>query len=627
MIIVVRVLILSIAITAICGTALSQSPVPDSVFLKENYIKRDYQIPMRDGVKLYTAVYIPRDTLSAHPMMLTRTPYSVGPYGDDHFPKSLGNLARRYFHRNYIIVSQDVRGRYMSEGTFADVRPYIEHKKSDKDIDESSDTYDSVDWLVNHIPHNNGKVGVKGSSYPGFYTTMASIDAHPAVKATSPQAPVSEWMKGDDFVHNGALLLPHFFDFYMSFGWPRPEPLKHYPHHFDSGTPDGYQFFMNLGALSNIDPKYFHDSITFWNDLSSHGKWDSFWEARDVLPHVKNIKPATMVVGGWFDTENLFGALHLYQEIHKDNPAGHHTIVMGPWAHGWWLRDNVDSLGAMKWGMNVSDYYADSLELPYFEYYLHNGPEPSFAQAIVFETGANMWHKLESWPPSNLTPTKLYLRENGKLSLDPPANKKKAYDEYVSDPQHPVPYTNEIHDWYNPAFMLEDQRFAARRPDVLAYESEPLEQDFAVAGPITAHIVGSTSGTDCDWIVKLIDVFPDSAKDPRSHMAGVALGGYQMMVRGDVLRGKFRNSLGTPEPIKPNTPTAFEYTLQDVFHQFRKGHRIMVQIQSTWFPMIDRNPGTFLDIYHAKDSDFKRTTQRVYHSGANASYITVGRYH
>ncbi|MFI5251009.1 MAG: CocE/NonD family hydrolase [Bacteroidota bacterium] len=609
-----------------CCRMTGQSGKPDSLLISEGFTKYEYQIPMRDGVKLYTIVYVPKDTSELHPIMFTRTPYSIGPYGKDNYYKSLSNLSRYYFLRNYIMVYQDVRGRYMSEGTFVDVRPYIPVKKSNNDIDESSDAYDTIDWLIKNIPHNNGKVGVKGSSYPGFYTTMATIGAHPAVKATSPQAPVSEWMKGDDWIHNGAFLLPHFFDFYSNFGWQRPKPTEHDSHGFTFGTSDGYQFFMNLGALSNINPKYYHDSVAFWNEFSNHPKWDAFWQQRDVLPHVKNLTPATMVVGGWFDTENLFGALHLSAEITKDNPNGNHTLVMGPWGHGWWLRNDVDSLGPIKFGMNVSNFYAESLEVPYFDYYLRGKANPNLPAAVVFETGADRWMKFDQWPPQNLESKKLFLGGKGAVSFDQPKADENEYDEYVSNPDKPVPYTNEIRHWYNAAFMVEDQRFVARRPDVLVYQSDILKNDMTIAGPITAHIVGSTSGTDCDWVVKVIDVFPDTMKDTSSHMPNVQLGGYEMLVRGDVLRGKFRNSIENPEPIPPNKPTTFEYPLQDIFHDFKKGHRIMVQVQSTWFPMIDRNPGKFLDIYHAKDSDFQKTVQRVYHSTKRASYLTVSVY-
>lgn len=594
----------------------------DSAFVRQNYTKHEYRITMRDGIKLFTIVYTPKDMSGPHPILMTRTPYSVGPYGPDNYYTRLSNLTRKYFERNYIMVFQDVRGRYMSEGTYVNVRPYIPNKKSKKDIDETSDTYDTVDWLVKNIPNNNGNVGVRGISYPGFYSSMASIDAHPAVKATSPQAPVSEWMGGDDWFHNGAFLVSHAFGFYARFGWPRGGPTTRNYHRFDFGTPDGYKFYYDLGALPNANKFFFHDSVPFWNTIMNHGKWDKFWQASDILPHLKNIRPATLIVGGWFDTENLYGALHSYQSIEK-NSKGNHMIAMGPWAHGWWARNDVDSLGYIKFGSNLSEFFADSLEVPFFDYYLRGIGNPHLSEATVFLTGENKWMHLDAWPPKNGTKKNLYLHANGKLSFNAPTQSKTQYDQYVSDPMKPVPYTNEIRHWYDASFMLEDQRFAGRRPDVLVYETDVLDKDITVAGPIKVNLVGSTSGTDCDWIVKVIDVFPDDTPTPRGTPQWVKLGGYEMMVRGDVLRGKFRNSLAKPTAIKPNRPTEFNFDLQDIFHRFKKGHRIMVQIQSTWFPMIDRNPGTFMDIYKAKDSDFHSTVQRVYHSKGKATSLTL----
>ena len=594
----------------------------DSLFVRQNYTKHEYQIPMRDGIKLFTSVYAPKDASESHPILLVRTPYSVGPYGPDNYLRFLSNLTREYMKRNYIIVNQDVRGRFMSEGEFVNVRPYISDKKSSKDVDETSDTYDTIDWLVKNIPNNNGNVGVKGISYPGFYSSTASIDAHPALKATSPQAPVSKWMSGDDFFHNGAFLLSHAFDFFIGFGWPRSAPTTQDFRPFSRGTPDGYKFYMDLGPLPNANRLFMHDSVAFWNEIMEHGTWDSYWEARDILQHLKNIKPATLVVGGWFDTENLYGALHAYEAIEKNSPEGRHMLVMGPWAHGWWGADNVDSLGSIKFGSNLSAFFADELEVPFFEYHLRGIGNPTIAEATVFMTGANEWKRYDSWPPKGTKQKNLYLREKGGLSFEKPGM-REGYDEYVSDPDKPVPYTNEITRWYNSAFMVEDQRFAARRPDVLVYQTEPLDEDVTIAGPIKVTLMGSTSGTDCDWIVKLIDFFPDSTRNPVPNPTKVMLGGYQMLVRGDVLRGKFRNSLARPEAYTPGKVTETAFELQAALHKFKKGHRIMVQIQSTWFPMIDRNPGVFTNIYQAKESDFRKTTQRVYRSAKESSHLTI----
>ena len=594
----------------------------DSTYIRGHYTKHEYMIPMRDGIRLFTAVYIPKDTAENHPIIMTRTPYSCSPYGEDRYPSNARNQRRAYFHEDYIVVYQDVRGRFMSEGGFENVRPYLEQKKSKKDIDETTDTYDTVDWLVKNIPHNNGHVGISGISYPGFYSSMGAIDAHPAVKAVSPQAPVSQWMGGDDFFHNGALLLPHAFDFFSSFGKPRPMPTTEPSPRFNHGTPDGYKFFLELGPLPNADAKYFMGSVPFWDEIMQHGMWDSLWAARDILPHLRNIRPATMFVGGWFDTENLYGALHSYAAVERSTPNHFNALVMGPWSHSQWAANDGGALGDIQWGSYTSFYYTDSIEVPFFDYFLREKGKPKKFGAAVFETGANRWRFLDSWPPKNVEPKEIYLNGHGKLAFDPPRD-ESAHDEYISDPTKPVPYTNEITQWYNPAFMDEDQRFAERRPDVLAYQTDVLQSDVTFAGPITVILYGSSSGTDCDWIVKLIDVFPDDTADPEPNPRRVRMGGCEMLVRGDVLRGKFRNSLSTPEPITPNRITRFEYQLQDVFHTFKKAHRIMVQIQSTWFPMIDRNPGRFVDIYHAKESDFQKTIQRVFRSARYCTHLRI----
>jgi putative CocE/NonD family hydrolase len=611
-----------IAATILTITANAQDE-PDSVFIRKNYTKHEYRIPMRDGIKLFTSAYVPKDTTERHPILLQRSPYSAGPYGEDRYIRYMSNLSRQYWHRKYIIVVQDVRGRFMSEGTFMNVRPLIPEKKSVNDIDESSDAYDTVEWLVANIPGNNGRVGIKGISYPGGYSTMASIDAHPAVKATSPQAPVSEWMGGDDFFHNGALLISHAFDFFVGFGWPRPEPTKIDFRPFDPGTPDGYDFYMRLGALPNANIRYMHDSVEIWNDIMEHGTWDDFWKARSVLPHLKNIRPATLVVGGWYDTENLFGALHTYAEIEKNNPSNHNSLVIGPWCHTAWAANDLDSLGPIKYGSNLSKFFAEELEVPFFEYYLRDEGTLKIPEAAVFLTGANEWKMLDSWPQKDVEVKNLYITAGENLGYTPPSPNDREYTEYISDPAKPVPYTSEITGWYNPSFMVEDQRFASRRPDVVVFKTEILNENVTIAGPIKVHLSGSTTGTDCDWIVKVIDVFPDTMRTHETAPPGVQLGGYQMLVRGDILRGKFRDSLSAPKSIKPNTPTVFEYILQDIFHQFKAGHRIMVQIQSTWFPFADRNPGKFMDIYKAKDSDFEITVQRVYHSAEHQSYIAL----
>ncbi len=594
----------------------------DAPYMRAHYTKREVMIPMRDGVRLFTSIYVPKDASRKHPILLRRTPYSCAPYGADAYSAEPGVSNKYFAQRNYILVTQDVRGRFMSEGEFEDVRPYRPIKRDSTEIDETTDTYDTVDWLVKHVEGNNGNVGISGISYPGFYTWMGTIDAHPAVKATSPQAPVSEWMGGDDWFHNGAFLLPHAFDFLSNFGWPRPQPLERYPGHFQHTTPDGYQFYLSMGAIPNFNATYLHDSVALWNDITRHGTWDSFWEQRSVLRHLTNIRPAVLVVGGWYDTENLFGALHSYGTANAENANNRISLVMGPWPHGWWEIAGLDSLGDIKFGSVTTQYFIDSLEGPFFEHYLNGGPDPNLPEASVFLTGTDEWRGLAAWPPPNAVPERLSLQAHGRLSFEPSSGNDSPFDEYTSDPAAPVPYTAHITNWYDGAFMNEDQRFASRRPDVLTYETDVLNHDVTIAGPIGVNLSASTSGTDCDWIVKVIDVFPDTLSwkpGPR----GTPLAGYQMLVRGDVLRGKFRNGTAHPEPVEPGAVTSFRFGLQDVFHTFRTGHRITVQVQSTWFPMIDRNPGVFEDIFHAKDLDFRKTTQRVYHTAEHPSTVTV----
>ena len=607
---------------------LHTSSAQQTYDVKSSYNKFEHMVPVRDGVRLFTAVYVPKDTIRSYPILLTRTPYSCAPYGANEYPTTVGTQRARYFKDGYIIVYQDVRGRHMSEGEYENVRPYKPVKKSPKDIDETTDTYDTVEWLLNNVRPHNGRVGISGISYPGFYAWMGTIDAPPAVKATSPQAPVSKWMGGDDFFHNGAFLLPHAFNFYAWFGWPRPLPTSVPNQNFDHGTPDEYSFFLRLGALPNANRLYFHDSVAFWNTIMRNGVWNDFWAKRNIHPHLKDLRPATLVVGGWFDTENLFGALHTYAANERQSPQTVNTLVMGPWYHGQWNNENGDSLGAIHWGSSTSRFYTDSIEAPFFEHYLKDGPSPNLPEVFAFNTGVNIWKRLPAWPPKDVEPRKVFFREGSTLSFVAPPKMRNEYDEYVSDPSKPVPYTNEITHWYNPAFMLEDQRFASRRPDVLTYASEVLETDITIAGPIDVNFTVSTSGTDCDWVVKVIDVFPDKmgANEGTAFSyaptGGVKLGGYQMLVRGDALRGKFRESLSNAKPFSPHTATSVHFTLQDAYHTFKKGHRIMIQIQSTWFPMIDRNPGKFIDIYSAKDSDFQKTVQRVYHSDGRPSYVT-----
>ena len=608
----------------LCATAGLQALSAQGLeYVKANYTKYEFRIPMRDGKRLFTAVYVPKDTSQKFPIMFLRTPYSVGPYGIDNYPKSLGP-SEKFAHEGFIFAYQDVRGRYMSEGEFLDMRPYIKNKRGPADVDESSDAYDTIDWLLKNVPNHNGRVGLWGISYPGFYAAMGAIDAHPALKACSPQAPIANWFIGDDWHHNGTLFLPHTFGFYSSFGRPsHPEPGLR-PEPFDFGTSDGYDFYLRMGPLSGADAKYFNGKIAFWEDLMSHGTYDDFWKARNVLPNLENIKPAMMTVGGWFDAEDLYGALNTYKTIEAKNPGIYNTLVMGPWPHGGWGGGDGAGLGDVRFGSKTGDYFREDIQFPFFNYFLKDKGERNLPEAYLFETGRNQWLKLDAWPPKNAESKTLYFHAGGKLSFDPPAaDAQPSFDEYVSDPAKPVPFIEGRHQGMAREYMLTDQRFASSRPDVLVYETEPLERDVTIAGPLTPSLFVSTTGTDSDWVVKLIDVYPDNYPDNDPNPAGVHMGGYQQLVRGEPMRGKFRNSFEKPEPFEPGKMTKVEFVMPDVLHTFRGGHRIMVQVQSTWFPLVDRNPQKFTDIYHATTADFQKATQRVYRSKAGASGLKV----
>jgi uncharacterized protein len=589
--------------------------------VKDRYVKSERLITMRDGVKLYTVVYSPKDRSQKYPIMMTRTPYSAGPYGEDAYPPSLGPSAA-FMREGYIFVYQDVRGTFMSEGEFEDMRPHIPNKKSPGDIDESSDTYDTIDWLVKNVPNNNGRVGVWGISYPGFYTAMSLIDAHPALKAASPQAPIADWFVGDDDHHNGAFFVFDCFEFNMFFGMPRPEPTANQFRDFEFGTPDAYKFFLELGPVANAQKNYFKGNNKYWNDVTSHGTYDEFWQARNILPHLKKITPAVMVVGGWFDAEDLYGPLKIYQTIEKNNPGAKNILVMGPWSHGQWSRGDGDSLGDIRFGSKTSAWYRENVELPFFNFYLKDKGEMKLPEATIFAAGANKWKSFDQWPPKDLQSRSIYFRPNHKLSFDAPPNPEdpaESFDEYESDPANPAPYTNAVTNSRGTGYMIEDQRFAARRSDVLAYETDTLGKDLTLAGPMTADLFVSTTGTDADFIVKLIDVYPNKGSGGADKMSG-----FQMLVRAEVMRGKFRNSLSKPEPFTPGKPDEVRIAMNDVHYTFKAGHKVMVQVQSSWFPLVDRNPQKFVDIYHATEADFQKATHRVYRSAQMSSHLQVG---
>ena len=594
-------------------------------WIKANYTKYEYRIPMRDGAKLFTSVYVPKDATAqrTYPILFDRTPYTVAPYGTDQYKTALGP-SDLFARSKYIFVYQDVRGKFLSEGIFEDMRPYIANKKSAKDVDESSDTYDTIDWLIKNVRYNNGRVGVWGISYPGFYSSMAAIDAHPALKAVSPQAPIADWFIGDDFHHNGALYLPHMFSFMYTFGQPRPEPTTKWPPRFEHDTPDGYNFFLeNAEPLPNVDAKYYHNKIAFWEDVVLHPNYDSYWKARSTPQFLKNIKPAMLTVGGWFDAEDLWGALHTYQSANAQSPDGDVKLVMGPWFHGGWARGDGDHLGNVWFNGKQSIFYREKIEFPFFEHHLKGTPDPQLPEAYVFETGTNEWKRYDAWPPKQATPASLHLGPNGQLSFTKPAAGAD-FDEYVSDPAKPVPYITGTEFGMPREHMTDDQRQAGRRTDVLVYQTPPLTADVTIAGPLKPELFISTSGTDSDFVVKLIDVYPDNFPDNPENPKDVHLGAYEQLVRGELFRARFRNGYEKPEAIEPNKVTKIAYEMPDINHTFRRGHRIMVQVQSTWFPLADLNPQKFVpNIYQAKPSDFQKATERLYHSNANDSHINV----
>ena len=588
--------------------------------VSDNYTKAEYMIPMRDGVELFTAVYVPRGE-GPFPILMKRTPYSVRPYGEDEFPTSLGPSSL-FMEDRYIFVYQDVRGKYMSEGEFVNVRPHLDKKDRVTDIDESTDTWDTIEWLINNIPGHNGKVGMWGISYPGFYAAAGMINAHPALKAVSPQAPIADWFF-DDFHHHGAFFLPHGFNFLSSFGQPRPEPTTERPSSYEHGTPDGYDFFLKLGRLADANSRYFNDKVAFWDVMAEHPNYDEFWQARNLLPHIKNLPEAVLTVGGWFDAEDLYGPLNIYRTAEKAKEGGYNGLVMGPWSHGLWARGKGDHLGNIHFGEATSEFYRENIEFPFFSRYLKDREVPDLPEAWIFETGRNQWHRFDQWPPPG--EKKSYYMESGfSLSLKAPAGEEPVWDEYLNDPAKPVPFTEEIDEGMTKEYMTDDQRFAARRPDVLAFSSPVLEENVTLAGPILADLWVSTSGTSADWIVKLIDVFPDDAPAFFELSEDTKMGGYQMMVRSEVIRGRFRNSYEHPEPFEPGIPARVRLPLQDVLHTFKAGHRIMVQVQSSWFPLVDRNPGKYLDnIFEASEKDFVKTTQRVYRCRKMPSRLEV----
>jgi uncharacterized protein len=606
----------------------------DSIWIVNNYTKMERMITMRDGIKLFTSIYVPMDDSEDHPILITRTPYSCAPYGEDKWKDYWNTYLREYMREGYIMVTQDVRGRWMSEGDFVNVRPFIQDKKTKKDIDEASDTYDAIEWLIKNVPHNNGRVGVFGISYPGFYSTMAAASNHPALIAVSPQAPVTNWFIGDDFHHNGAFFLMDAFGFYSAYGFgmgvPHPEPTSVPPVNIDYPTYDNYKFYLETGPLPAFS-RLMGDSIGFWKELYAHPDYDAWWKERDARNATKNLKPAMLWVGGLFDAEDHWGGWNSYRAAEENNPGKEfNKLVMGPWYHVQWAHTDGTHMGNVHFGSNTSLWYQQNMEIPFFNYFLKGtGNVSKIAEANIFLTGENVWRQFDQWPPAGKEDKVLYLQENGGLEWSQP-QLLTSFSEYISDPAKPVPYTEDVHFNRTREYMTDDQRFAERRPDVLTFKTAILTEDVTVTGIVTADLRTAISSTDADFVVKLIDVFPDNLsyndvdiyadKDP---VLKYPMEGYEMLVHAEVFRGRYRKSFENPEPFIPDKIERVKFAMGDVAHTFKKGHCIMVQIQSSWFPLVDRNPQKYVNIYEAVESDFQKVTIRIYHDKSNASNILL----
>ncbi len=643
-------LVLSLWLVAAGGSrlAIAQEIQQPESYIRLHYTKHEYMVPMRDGVKLMTSVFVPNDSTKTYPMLMKRTPYNVGPYGEDKYPAKLGP-SELFIKAGYIFVNQDVRGRFASEGEFKQVTPHLPNKTKPTDVDESSDTYDTIDWLLKNVPSHNGRVGLYGISYPGFYAAAGMIDAHPALKAVSPQAPVGDWYF-DDFLHHGSFFLAHAFKWLTGNATERPKPTTEPTKPYIYPTPDGYKMFLEAGSVENIDKLYLKGTIPFWQEMMLHPNRDEFWQERALIPHLKNVAPAVMTVTGWYDAEDLYGSFKTYHSIERQNPKVKSVLVVGPWHHGGWASVDGDKLGNVSFGSKTAAFYRAEIELPFFEKYLKDKDVPAPAEAIVFETGSNAWRTFDHWPPKKTETKHLFLHEGGSLKWTAPessphvpreesrsqkdattpqttpvtkpatphAEREGYFDEFVSDPNKPVPYCEIITPKMTIEYMVDDQRFASRRSDVLTYQTEVFTEETVLAGPIEADLWVSTTGTDADWIVKLIDVRPDAPET-------TPLAGYQMLIRSEVFRGRFRKDYAKPEPFTPGEPTRVRFELLDVLHRFQKGHRLMVQIQSTWFPLVDRNPQTYVpNIYFAKTDDFQKATHRVFRSSAHPTSLKIG---
>ena len=588
---------------------------PRAEYIRANYQKFEYKIPMRDGVKLFTSVYIPNKTNESFPILMSRTPYRVAPYGSDKYKTSLGP-SESFEKEGFIFVFQDVRGKFMSEGEFVNMRPQDAYKRGKKATDDATDTYDTIEWLVENIDQNNGNVGMWGTSYPGYYTSVAAINSHPALKAISPQAPIADWFF-DDFHRNGAFVTPMAFLFFDTFDKQVDGLQTTWPDKMKSVTPDGYEFFRNLGPLSNVNKNYFNGTRPFWNELIEHPNYDDYWQARNLLPHLTKVKPATLVVGGWYDTEDLYGPLSTYKTMSKNNKKDHIKMVIGPWSHGQWNRGKGDTLGEANFGFDTSKWFQKEVLLPFFNQHLKDQKTTDIATATMFETGSNRWRNFDTWPPKNTTTNELFFAENETLTADKNTN---GFSEYISDPNKPVPHSANISRGWDKPYMVEDQRFSARRPDVLVFETPAMTEDMTIAGALDLNLWFSTSQSSADIVVKLVDVFPGI--DTNTGKVDAKTGNRHELVRWGIIRGRFRDSMETPKPFVSNQPTPVSFELYDVLHTIKRGHKLQIQIQSSMFPFIDLNPQKYVDnIFEAKEEDFMKATHKIYHNAQQPSSI------
>ncbi len=623
--------LLLIPVVSFAQASLPANPYPftpsqDSAYVRDNYQKTEFMVPMRDGTKLFTQVYAPKDQSVKHPVLIQRTPYSCQPYGTDRFRRRVGPNAFM-LRDNYIVVYQDVRGRWASEGTFVEMTPHVDVKKGNADHDEASDTYDTIDWLLKNLPGNNGNVGQWGISYPGFFTSAGSVSGHPALKASSPQAPMADLWRDDAF-HNGAFQIAANFGFYTFFQEHKQPTKQNPPALFDINDPDGYHYYLNMGPTANSESQFYKGRNKYYHENFEHPDYDEHWKKRNILPHLKGIKHAVMVVGGWYDEQDLYGTFNTYKAIEKQNPGIQNIFVVGPWVHGGWAGPSGQTLADQDFGSKTSLYYQENIEAKFFKHYLFNEPNHRNAtplalpEATLFETGTNRWRSFDTYPPKGTAQKQLYLGGSGKLSFTP-STTGATYSDFLSDPAHPVPFASKINDGFSADYMVDDQRFASARPDVLTFQTDTLTENLTLSGPIVAQLTVSTTGTDADWMVKVIDVYPaDTPQNPTKK--DVVYGNYQQLIRSEIIRGRYRNNISKPEAFKPNQPTQVAVELQDVLHTFKKGHRLMVQIQSSCFPLADRNPQTFVPVFSAKETDYQKATHRVYHGKSGISFLKVG---